>query len=311
MSKIVLNIVTYNKLHRMWENILQMREYFDEVRIIDGNSTDGTKEFCKLHELTYIPYELKNSIVEGYNKILENGKEDEWLVVCDSDEVFTRVFMRNMRRMIEESKDGKEYNVISTIPLDINADLPIFHSFEKKVELQQLGISLEQAFKKEVMFKWYPELKYEGTNHHNLVGNKKPLYIYYGYYHIRSVEEICESAVHLLSGDILEDDLKFPSQHFYIEEINYLKREFSLYGIDSIPRVHEFFDSKSNMNQEFIDFCKNCFMENGINTNAKDNGEVINPRMAWFIYMFYFKYPELIPENYKNYFDDKQFIKGL
>jgi hypothetical protein len=309
-DKIVLNIVTYNRLHRFWEHVLIEKEYFDEVRIIDANSTDGTKEFCKLHELTYIPYELKTSVIQdGFSKILEYGEEGSWICYCDSDEWFSREFLRNMRRMVEESDDGNNYNIISTIPIDLMLDAPICSLYDEKAIQQKLDVPIEQAFKKEVMFKYYPGERFEGTNHQYLVGiDRRPLYVYYGYYHAKTLKEVCESCIFFTFADIVSNDLKFPKLHFSDDEIDYLKRLFETNKIDTITKFHKFWND-GNYTKEFIDFCTGCF--DLPDTPNVDNGNIVSQRMAWFMYMFVYNRPNLMPEQYKGFFRDRWFYRGM
>lgn len=313
MNRIVLNIITYNRLYQFWENVLREKEYFDEVRIFDLGSTDGTEDFCKMHGLTYIPCKFKYSIVkDGYNKILEYANDDEWLWLHDSDEWFTIDLLRNMKRMVEESNNGSNYNIISTIPLDITLDADVCSPYEKKVYFQDLGEPLEKAFKKEVGFKYYKGLKYEGMNHHLLINiDRKPLYIYYGYYHAKSVMEICQSCVFLTAGDMMGGDFHFAIEHFSDKEIKYLKNLFKTKKINTIPKFHSFWDKKK-FDNGFIKFCENCFELP--NVNVINNGNIVSQRMAWFMYMFVFKYPDLIKSVSKEkgeFFEDKWFYRGL
>ena len=312
MSKLVLNIITYNRLYQFWENVLKEKEYFDEVRIFDLDSTDGTKGFCETHGLTYIPCKFGYSIVkDGYNKILEYANEGEWVLLHDSDEWFTIDFLRNIRRMVNESNNGENYNSISTIPLDINLDAPVCSEYEKKVCHQDLGETIEQAFKKEVMFKYSDGLYYEGGNHHQLMGiDRKPLYIYYGYYHAKTVKEICQSCVFLTAGDMIGKDFHFAVEHFSEKEIKYLTSLFKTKRINTIPKFHKFWDSKK-FDDKFIKFCENCFEIPKV--DVINNGNIVSQRMAWFMYMFIFKYPELInkvSEDKQKFFSDKWFYRG-
>jgi hypothetical protein len=302
-------MVTRNRLHRFWEHILIQKEYFDEVRIIDANSKDGTKEFCNLHGLTYIPYELKTSVVQdGYSKILKHAKDGEWLALVDSDEFLSRPFLQNMTRMVEESNNGRNYNIISTIPIDLALDSAVCSVYDKKAVLQELDIPLESTFKKEVLWKFYPNTWFEGTSHHYLTGFERGnFYVYYGYYHNKTVKEFCESCVFFTFADIINDDLRFAEIHFSSSEINYLKNLFSTKNINTIPKFYDFWN-EGKFPKKFIEFCKKCFESTEV--DRLDNGNFVSQRMGWFLYMFIYNKPELMLKKYKEFLKDTWFYKG-
>jgi hypothetical protein len=302
--KIGCNIITYNRLDRFWEKILIAKEYFDIVRIVDSGN-DGTDEFCKLHGIRHIPFDLKLNIMEMWNVAIEDAKknEEDFFYWSDSDEWFTRDFLQNVGAMTDGSGDGANYNTITTPCFELSLDLHICRPYESHQQLLKDGGQI--WYKKERAYKIVPEFQCTGCAHPNFTGfEKKQAFYSYGYYHSKTIKENCESGmVFAFAGIMANMELGIIGEHFNGVEISFMKEFFTKHNIDTIPKFRQFIDN-GNVPDDFKNFMLGCRQGCSINNIHEYN----NSRIAFFIYYFFIKHPNERPPEFDDYFDGKEWF---
>jgi hypothetical protein len=287
-------------LDRFWEKILQAKEYFDVIRIVDSGD-DGTKEFCELHGLRYIPFDLKLNIMEMWNVALRDALDNGETIFYyfDSDEWPTRDFMREARQMAMASDDGNNYNTILTPCFELSLDLKICRPYE--FHQQQLREGKPVWYQKEKAVKLYPGIHCNGCAHPSFEGfPKRPGFYSYGYYHSKTIKENCESGMVFCFADIMSNmEMGIVREHFSDDEISFLRGFFTDNNIDTIPKFRKFIDD-GNVPPEFKDFIIGTRQGMSINNIHEYN----NSRIGFFIYYFFIKHPEERPKEFDNYFGD-------
>lgn len=304
--RISYNTITYNRLDRFWFKILPYKEYFDEIRIVDTSKSRDIEGFCKIHGLTYIPFDMGLNIMDAHNCWIEACKKsgDDWVAFTDSDEWLGRDFLRNLRTMAEESNNGQNYNVIKTPSYEMCPDLEVCRPYESNVIGLQEG-TVTPWFEKEPFFKIYPSTRMEGLSHPNLVGFAKSYkHVPWGYFHSKTVKENGESAVVFCFNAVVTGHHELGLQNYNHSkgELIFLKDFFTRYKLDTVIKFREFLN-KGNVPQDLKDFIISCKDTDKYEKNAGLN----NSRLGWFVLYFGILHPEECPDEHKEFFS-KNFI---
>jgi glycosyltransferase involved in cell wall biosynthesis len=302
------NIITYNRLDRFWEKILISKEYFDTVRIVDANSTDGTKGFCETHDIKYIPFDLRLNIMDMWGVALEDAKSNDeaWFFWADSDEWFTRDFLRNIDHMIEASNDGQVYNSIVTPCWELSIDNYVCRPYESYQE--RLAAGETPWYLKEKGYKLYDDMICTGCAHPDFkssISKKNGVYNY-GYYHSKTIKELNESGMIFAFAEIMADmEMGIVREHFTEDEIRFLKTFCQSRNIDTIPKFRDFVNN-GEFPDELRDFVIGC--REGMSCSGPT--EYSNSRSAFFMFYFWIRFPELRPEEFVDFYGDKWFYRG-
>ncbi len=234
-NAIVYCMMGGNKLHEIKDYIYTTLKYIDKFVYIDGYSTDGTVEF-----LNKLSKENGNKIIliskewvdkfsyfrNFYLEYLRSQNYNGWVIVSDTDEHYPIDTLSRLRDIIKISNNGTIFNGIQFRAYDIIVD----DNNPTKVISESLS-----TYWKALMFKFYPNIHYEGEPHETLCGapiNWKKTDLIYK--HIRSQRKIYERAV----------------ENFFISNSNRCSQKWSefrsLCTDNKISRFKEFFSTYKN-----------------------------------------------------------------
>jgi glycosyltransferase involved in cell wall biosynthesis len=121
---ITIIVVTYNvkyKLPVLLNSIVSQKTDEIELVLIDGNSTDGTKEIIKEYSrvIDYYLSEKDKGIYDAMNKGIINS-HGEWLFFLGADDILVENAIENLLPII---KNYKEYLIISNYYENTNGNL--------------------------------------------------------------------------------------------------------------------------------------------------------------------------------------------
>lgn len=158
-----------NRLHEIKYYIPEAIKYVDKMIFVDGGSDDGTIEF-----LTNLNQENDDKILileclwedkfsgqrNNYLNKLKDINYNGYVLVSDTDEHFMLSTLKNLRHLIKEIKNSG-YNGLKFQVVDVTID-----DNDSNVTISE-NINL---YWKSLMFKYHPDLRYEGEPHETLVG---------------------------------------------------------------------------------------------------------------------------------------------
>ncbi len=107
MNKIpVTVIVPVKNEEKNLPNFLPLLKDFDEVIVIDSNSTDGTQEIVESFGYQLFEFTWNGHFPKKRNWALRNiPSKNEWVFFVDADEYMTDVFLDNLKATMIETKD--------------------------------------------------------------------------------------------------------------------------------------------------------------------------------------------------------------
>ena len=77
-----------------------VRNYVDEIIIVDTGSTDATRDIAKHYTDQVYPFEWVNDFSAARNESLKHAS-GKWILVLDADEYFEEAEIRKLRRLLE------------------------------------------------------------------------------------------------------------------------------------------------------------------------------------------------------------------
>lgn len=177
--KLVYCMMGTNRLGEIKPYIETVLPYVDKFIFIDGGSEDGTVKYLKslnVMSLKDVPLgKQKEDIVEVYvhpwqdrfsaqrNNYLTKLKErnyNGWVIISDTDEHFSVESLKQIRELIPEL-EAKGYSGIQSQVIDTTVDDDDFN---------RIIDSKKNEYWKALIFKYDPNLRYEGEPHETLVG---------------------------------------------------------------------------------------------------------------------------------------------
>ncbi len=127
-QKITYCLLTLNRLDELKTAIRRVAPFVDRTIIIDGFSTDGTKEWLDSSECEYLDVEYKqveqhlyqygNHNPDKRNPYIKMAGYDGWLLVTDTDECLKLDTCKNLRALITKA-ESEGYDGIKFQPHDI------------------------------------------------------------------------------------------------------------------------------------------------------------------------------------------------
>lgn len=162
LEKITYAGITQNRIKNIKRNIPRVIDYVDRIVIIDAFSTDGTKEWLENYspKVTVVQRKWDDNFGNQHNEYIKQIK-DGWVLVCDDDEIPSEALLKCLPRMIEESKGGYKYCIVSFAchPMEIDEDNNI------------VADNGPSNFHKEIFFKYNPGMYYDVVLHQCLHGH--------------------------------------------------------------------------------------------------------------------------------------------
>jgi len=167
--KLVYCMMGTNRLKEIKPYIETVLPYVDKFIFIDGGSEDGTVEYlkslnkCKEDIVDVYVHPWQDRFSAQRNNYLAKLKErnyEGWVIISDSDEHFLVESLKQIRKLIPEI-EAKGYSGIQAQVIDITVD---DDDFNKIIH------SKKNEYWKALIFKYGPNLRYEGEPHETLVG---------------------------------------------------------------------------------------------------------------------------------------------
>jgi hypothetical protein len=166
--------------------ISRVRSYVDRAIVItDGSLSKEFKEWATKEMHAEVHYRRWNDDFSANRNFATSKISKGWMIWSDPDELFCVAFLKALRKIIEESNDGKKYNSCR-----INS-----HDVELDAEGNRKS-DLKSSWYKQLLVKVYPGVKWTGTPHEALLGPWKSVQLPddYFYEHFKTHKEVCERA---------------------------------------------------------------------------------------------------------------------
>lgn len=158
-----------DRLHEIKSYIEIVIPYIDRFIFIDGSSTDKTVEFLKSlndkynNKIEVYIYEWQDKFAVQRNNYLKHFADKQingWILVSDTDEHYTIDTLSKLRNIIKDA-EIEGYNGIQFQVEDIMTD----DDDQNKILSKNT-----RKYWKPLLFKYYPNIRYEGESHEILVG---------------------------------------------------------------------------------------------------------------------------------------------
>ena len=154
----------YNDFDLTLECVKRAYKYVDYVIIVeDGTLTEEQRKKLQTYpNLILKKVEFKDNIPEFRNQYLVEAKKlkVDWVIVSDPDEIFNKTFWRDIRKIIQWA-EANGYNMLGVNCRERFEAVEWLDDLDKLKEVP--GGYRESNFWKNLVFKLYPDLRYEGV----------------------------------------------------------------------------------------------------------------------------------------------------
>lgn len=103
---ISIAIATYNEAIKLGASLASVREWVDEIVLVDGGSTDGTIEIAKKYGAVVLRRDNPSIFHINKQRAIDACTSD-WIFQLDADEVVSQALSQEIMRVIKKS-DAKE-----------------------------------------------------------------------------------------------------------------------------------------------------------------------------------------------------------
>ena len=99
-------ILTKNEEYNIKKCLKNLKQFCDEIIVVDSYSTDKTKEICSAENVTFVEHQFINHS-QQFNWALDNlNIESEWIIRVDADEEFTDELIEEISSKINNIDDN-------------------------------------------------------------------------------------------------------------------------------------------------------------------------------------------------------------
>ena len=147
--------------------IRECSDYFDNIRICDGGSTDGTKAMCDRLGVEYRYRKWDDKYHEADNLLLSFARKNDWVMIMDDDECPSRPLLDNLLDLIEKAKKQR-CNMISLPSLLVLDDEPE-DTAEEFIRTTVEGS--RRPFRKNWLFRYDRSIRSYGSPHRGVESN--------------------------------------------------------------------------------------------------------------------------------------------
>jgi len=293
-EKITYAGITQNRIGNIKRNIPKVIDCVDRIVIVDGFSTDGTKEWLDNYgspKITVVQHEWDDNFSHQHNEYLRQIT-DGWVLVCDDDELPSRALLESLPQVIEESNDGNIYCVAE------------FRSHG--MEIDEAGNILNDGgpnnFWKEIFFKYNTGMEYTVNLHQSLGGHykhekkhKKPEMLKRRnevYYHLKTNKQMYRGACRnwwvagIWPGGEIKEGIRCPEWY---------EMKMAVAQVYPEVKVYRDFDKimvKGNMDKRIKDF----FYKYKDISDEPSKNRFMNELRAYWKYYFQILHPNEIGE---------------
>jgi len=110
---LVMHVITMNRQSELLRLLSASFEYFDVIRVCNGDYSDYTESVCAMFpnvEYHFKPW--RDSTSEQHNHLLEFAKEGEWILIIDDDEVPSPELLNILYQTALMGKQGSQYRMV-------------------------------------------------------------------------------------------------------------------------------------------------------------------------------------------------------
>ncbi len=101
-------LATYNEGKNLEECLNSVKDIADEIIIVDGNSTDGTREIAKRSKAQVIS-SVNHPIFHIQKQMAVEKASSDWILVLDADERITPELSREIKKVIDSNTEISGY----------------------------------------------------------------------------------------------------------------------------------------------------------------------------------------------------------
>jgi hypothetical protein len=181
-SKIVFCQCTHGEQENWTKRCINtVKKYVDHMLVIyDDTVSEGFKEWLKHENVEGVYAPFTDDFSANRNNYITRVDNGEWLLVSDPDEIFSNDALSNVRRLVNESDDGKKYNLVR-----FKGDLVILD--DDGTETHTVS-----EWYKFMLFQKSDLVHYTGLLHETLVGDWNEIEVPYLYYHYKTIKDDIE-----------------------------------------------------------------------------------------------------------------------
>jgi len=211
-----------------------VRDYVDEIIVVDTGSTDSTVEIARRFTDRVYFHPWENSFSKARNQALQYATGD-WIFQIDGDEELMAGSGEKLRRIIKNA-DDEDVIYVKIFCSYAGGTKVSLHNFER-------------------LFRNNGVIHYEGSVHNRVIGGSKPLYSelelwHYGYdVEEKKAQEKFNRTTQLLKDEI-EKDPGNPLHHHYLSA-SYAARGMFEQALDEAERAIRLADAQNNRHPVF------------------------------------------------------------
>lgn len=211
-----------------------VKDYVDEIIIVDTGSTDSTVEIAKKFTDRVYFHAWENSFSKARNQAMQYATKD-WIFQIDGDEELMEGSGGRLRQTVENTGDH-DVVYVKILCSYANGSKVSLHNFER-------------------LFRNNGKIHYEGSVHNRVVGWKDPFYSeielwHYGYdVEEQKAQEKFERTTKLLKGEI-EKDPENPLHHHYLSA-SYVSRGLFKEALEAAQHTISLVNDQQNVHSVF------------------------------------------------------------
>ena len=114
-SLLVPIVLCWNELIYLKNLIPQLQQVSDHIIVLDGMSTDGTKEWAKTTAVEFYQREFADCAHQFDYALQKAPKDNTWILNITGDELPTKWFFDNIRRILDEADKDNVDRVWMTV----------------------------------------------------------------------------------------------------------------------------------------------------------------------------------------------------
>ena len=111
MNNLCIIILTFNEEINIKKCLESIKDFADEIIIIDSYSTDNTESICENYKVKFVQNKFVNQ-AKQFNWALSNVEiKSEWIMRLDADEEVTKDLAREIKKNINKKSENNGFYI--------------------------------------------------------------------------------------------------------------------------------------------------------------------------------------------------------